>query len=205
MLEPFAGYGFNKSHAVAYSIIAYQTAYLKANYNTEFMAANLTNEMNSPDKFKEYLNLAPKYGIKVVPPSINRSETQFSVDNGEILYGLAAIKNVGANVVDSIIAEREKNGPYKSFMDFLSRQGDATLNSRLVECLIKTGCFDELGIDRAILLANLDEAFRYDKAQKSQSAFGQLSLFGGEEESMLGEFEMKNADPFPFLEKLKKT
>ena len=203
MLEPFAGYGFNKSHAVAYSIVAYQTAYLKANYNTEFLAANLTNEMNSPDKFKEYLNLAPKYGIKVVPPSINRSETQCSVDNGEILYGLAAIKNVGANVVDSIIAEREKNGPYKSFMDFLSRQGETTLNSRLVECLIKAGCFDELGTDRAVLLANLDEAFRFDKAQKSQSAFGQLSLFGGEEEDMLGEFEMKSADPLPFLEKLK--
>ena len=132
MLEPFAGYGFNKSHAVAYSIVAYQTAFLKANYNTEFLAANLTNEMNSPDKFKEYLNLAPKYGIKVVPPSINRSETQFSVDKGEILYGLAAIKNVGANVVDVIIEERSKNGPYKSFMDFLSRQGESTLNSRLV-------------------------------------------------------------------------
>ena len=203
MLEPFAGYGFNKSHAVAYSIVAYQTAFLKANYNTEFLAANLTNEMNSPDKFKEYLNLAPKYGIKVVPPSINRSETQFSVDKGEILYGLAAIKNVGANVVDVIIEERRKNGPYKSFMDFLSRQGESTLNSRLVECLIKAGCFDELGVDRAVLLANLDEALRFDKAEKAQSAFGQLSLFGDAEEVGLEEFKMRSADPLPTLEKLK--
>ncbi len=201
-LKPFAGYGFNKSHAVAYSIIAYQTAYLKANYNTEFLAANLTNEMNSPDKFKEYLNLAPKYGIKVVPPSINRSETQFSVDNEDIIYGLAAIKNVGANIVDSIISERRKNGPYKSFMDFLSRQGENTLNSRLLECLIKTGCFDELGVDRAILLANLDDALKFDKAQKSQSAFGQLSLFG-EEESVMNNFEMKEVPPFLYMEKLK--
>ncbi len=201
-LEPFAGYGFNKSHAVAYSIIAYQTAYLKANYNTEFLAANLTNEMNSPDKFKEYLNLAPKYNIRVVPPSINRSETQFSVDNGDIIYGLAAIKNVGANIVDSIISERRKNGPYKSFMDFLSRQGENTLNSRLLECLIKAGCFDELGVDRAVLLANLDEALKFDKAQKSQSAFGQLSLFG-EEESTMNTFEMRSVDPFPNMEKLK--
>ena len=201
-LKPFAGYGFNKSHAVAYSIIAYQTAFLKANYNTEFLAANLTNEMNSPDKFKEYLNLAPKYGIKVVPPSINRSETQFSVDNGDIIYGLAAIKNVGANIVDSIISERRKNGPYKSFMDFLSRQGENTLNSRLLECLIKTGCFDELGVDRAILLANLDDALKFDKAQKSQSAFGQLSLFG-EEESVMNTFEMKEVPPFLYMEKLK--
>ncbi|MBQ0071883.1 MAG: DNA polymerase III subunit alpha, partial [Spirochaetales bacterium] len=201
-LEPFAGYGFNKSHAVAYSVVAYQTAFLKANYNTEFLAANLTNEMGSPDKFKEYLNLAPKYGIRVVPPSINRSETEFSVDKGEILYGLAGIKNVGSNVADSIIAEREKNGPYKSFMDFLSRQGESSLNSRLVECLIKTGCFDELGVDRAVLLANLEEAFRYDKAQKAASAYGQLSLFGGEDEDEMGEFEMRPAEPFPPLEKL---
>jgi len=201
-LKPFAGYGFNKSHAVAYSIVAYQTAFLKANYNTEFLAANLTNEMNSPDKFKEYLNLAPKYGIKVVPPSINRSETQFSVDNGDIIYGLAAIKNVGSNIVDSIISERRKNGPYKSFMDFLSRQGENSLNSRLLECLIKTGCFDELGVDRAVLLANLDDALRFDKAQKSQSAFGQLSLFG-EEETMMNTFEMKDVPPFPHMEKLK--
>ncbi len=201
-LKPFAGYGFNKSHAVAYSIIAYQTAFLKANYNTEFLAANLTNEMNSPDKFKEYLNLAPKYGIKVVPPSINRSETQFSVDNGDIIYGLAAIKNVGANIVDAIITERKKNGPYKSFMDFLSRQGENTLNSRLLECLIKTGCFDELGVDRAILLANLDEALNFDRVQKNHSAFGQLSLFGEEEET-ISTFEMKDVPPFPYMEKLK--
>ncbi len=201
-LKPFAGYGFNKSHAVAYSIIAYQTAYLKANYNTEFLAANLTNEMNSPDKFKEYLNLAPKYGIKVVPPSINRSETQFSVDNGDIIYGLAAIKNVGANIVDAIISERRKNGEYKSFMDFLSRQGENTLNSRLLESLIKAGCFDELGIDRAVLLANLDEALKFDKAQKNQCAFGQLSLFG-EEEDVMNTFEMRPVDPLPYMEKLK--
>lgn len=202
ILEPFAGYGFNKSHAVAYSIIAYQTAFLKANYNTEFLAANLTNEMNSPDKFKEYLNLAPKYGIKIVPPSINRSEKQFSVDNGDIIYGLAGIKNVGGTIVESIIQERENNGKYKSFMDFLSRQGSTSLNSRLLECLIKAGCFDELGVDRATLLASLDDAMKFDKEQKSHSAFGQLSLFG-EDDSEISKFEMKEVPPFPPLEKLK--
>lgn len=203
ILEPFAGYGFNKSHAVAYSIIAYQTAYLKANYNTEFLAANLTNEMGNPDKFKEYLNLAPKYGINVVPPSINRSETQFTVDNGEIIYGLAAIKNVGSNVVDTIIKEREKNGKYKSFIDFISRQEDSTLNTRLLESLIKTGCFDETGADRATLLCNLDDALKFDKEQRERSAFGQLSLFGSEEEEEMDQFVMKKAEPLPLIEKLK--
>ena len=203
ILEPFAGYGFNKSHAVAYSVVAYQTAYLKANYRAEFLAANLTNEMGNPDKFKEYLNLAPRYGLKIVPPSINRSTSQFNVDKGDIIYGLAGIKNVGAGVVDIIIEEREKNGPYKSFMEFLDRQGDNTLNTRLLESLIKAGAFDELGTDRATLLANLDDALKFDKANKANSAFGQMSLFGGEEDTMLAGFEMKEAEPLPLTERLR--
>lgn len=202
ILEPFAGYGFNKSHAVAYSIVAYQTAFLKANFRAEFLAANLTNEMNSPDKFKEYLNLAPRYGIKIVPPSINRSDKHFNVDKGDIIYGLAGIKNVGEGVVEIIVEEREKNGPYKSFMDFLDRQGETTLNSRLIESLIKAGAFDELGVDRATLLANLEDALKFDKSNKANSAFGQMSLFGDVEEG-LGEFEMRQADPFPLMELLR--
>lgn len=203
ILEPFAGYGFNKSHAVAYSIVAYQTAYLKANFKAEFLAANLTNEMGSPDKFKEYLNLAPKYGIKIVPPSINRSEKHFNVDSGDIIYGLAGIKNVGEAVVELIVEEREKNGPYKDFMDFLSRQSENTLNSRLIESLIKAGAFDELGTDRATLLANLEDALKFDKSNKAHSAFGQMSLFGDDEEDGLGGFEMRVTDPLPIMEMLK--
>ena len=204
ILEPFAGYGFNKSHAVAYSVVAYQTAYLKANFRAEFLAANLTNEMGSPDKFKEYLNLAPKYGIKIVPPSINRSDKHFNVDKGDIIYGLAGIKNVGEGVVEIIVEEREKNGPYKSFMDFLDRQGENTLNSRLIESLIKAGAFDELGVDRATLLANLEDALKFDKANKANSAFGQMSLFGDdEEEGGLGTFEMREAEKFPLMELLR--
>lgn len=203
ILEPFAGYGFNKSHAVAYSVVAYQTAYLKANYLAEFLAANLTNEMNSPEKFKEYLNLAPKYNLKIVPPSINRSDKHFNVDKEDIIYGLAGIKNVGAGVVDLIIEEREKNGPYKSFMEFLERQGDNTLNTRLLESLIKAGAFDELGTDRATLLENLEDALRFDKANKANLAFGQMSLFGEEEDTKLADYTMKPAQPLPLAERLK--
>lgn len=203
ILEPFAGYGFNKSHAVAYSVVAYQTAYLKANYLAEFLAANLTNEMGNPDKFKEYLNLAPKYNIRIVPPSINRSEKFFNVDKGDIIYGLAGIKNVGSGVVELIVEEREKNGPYKSFMEFLDRQGENTLNSRLIESLIKAGAFDELGTDRGTLLANLEDALRFDKANKASSAFGQMSLFGGDEDTKLEDFQMKPSEPLATSTRLK--
>ena len=201
ILEPFAGYGFNKSHAVAYSIVAYQTAYLKANFPAEFLAANLTNEMGNPSKFTEYLNLAPKYGLKILPPSINKSEKHFNVADGDIVYGLAGIKGVGEGVVEQIVKEREANGPYRSFMDFLSRQGEGMLNSKTLESMIKAGAFDELGEDSATLLANLEDALKFDRNSKEATAYGQLSLFGDDTEA-LGEFEMKKVEPFPLVEKL---
>ena len=200
ILEPFAGYGFNKSHAVAYSIVAYQTAFLKANYPAEFLAANLTNEMNNPAKFTEYLNLAPKYGLKILPPSINKSEKHFNVVDGDIIYGLAGIKNVGENIVGEIIKEREANGPYKDFMDFLSRQSEG-VNSKTIESLIKAGAFDELGTDTATLIENLDDALRFDKETREATAYGQLSLFGSED-PVIGEFKMREAIPIPVMEKL---
>ncbi len=200
ILEPFAGYGFNKSHAVAYSVVAYQTAFLKANYPAEFLAANLTNEMGNPAKFTEYLNLAPKYGLRILPPSINNSEKHFNVVNGDIVYGLAGIKNVGENIVGEIIREREQNGPYKDFMDFLSRQGDG-LNSKTIESLIKAGAFDEMGTDAATLLANLEDALRFDRDTKETTAYGQLSLFG-DDDPAIGQFTMRSAEPMPMKEKL---
>ncbi|MDY5931401.1 MAG: DNA polymerase III subunit alpha [Candidatus Ornithospirochaeta sp.] len=201
ILEPFAGYGFNKSHAVAYSVVAYQTAFLKANYPAEFLAANLTNEMSNPDKFTEYLNLAPKYGLKILPPSINRSEKHFNVSNGDIIYGLAGIKNVGESITEGIIREREKNGPYKDFMEFLSRQSES-INSKTLESLIKAGAFDELGEGRATLLANLDDAIKFDRAEREASAYGQLSLFG-EEEASIGSFRMREVEEWEKNEKLR--
>ena len=200
ILEPFAGYGFNKSHAVAYSVVAYQTAFLKANYPAEFLAANLTNEMNNPAKFTEYLNLAPKYGLRILPPSINKSEKHFNVVDGDIIYGLAGIKNVGENIVGEIIREREEHGPYKDFMDFLSRQSES-INSKTVESLIKAGAFEELGTDTATLLDNLEDALQFDKETKESTAYGQLSLFGSDD-PVIGEFTMRPAEPMPLMEKL---
>ena len=201
ILEPFAGYGFNKSHAVAYSVVAYQTAFLKANYPAEFLAANLTNEMGNPVKFSEYLNLAPKYGLRILPPSINKSDKHFNVADGDIIYGLAGIKGVGEGPVEAIVREREANGPYTSFMEFLSRQSEGVVNSKILDALIRAGAFDELGIDSATLLANLEDALKFDKASKDTTAYGQLSLFGDDDETM-NEFNMKPVDPFPKAEKL---
>ena len=201
ILEPFAGYGFNKSHAVAYSIVAYQTAYLKANYPAEFLAANLTNEKNNPGKFTEYLNLAPQMGLRILPPSINRSYKDFGVSNGDIVYGLSGVRNVGEAVSDMIVKERMENGPYKDFINFITRLPEPP-SSRLCESLIKAGCFDETGENRATLMANLEEALAYGKSTRDLTAGGQMSLFGDEDEAM-NDFKMKFVEDWSKEEKLK--
>lgn len=204
MLEPFAGYGFNKSHAVAYSIVAYQTAYLKANYPAEFLAANLTNEMNNPDKFKEYLNVAENMGLEILPPSINYSEKSFSVVDNKIVYGLAGIKNVGEVAVAKIIEEREKNGPYKSFMDFLQRSNPKVLNSKLLESLIIAGAFDSLKINRPSLLSALPEAVKFAQGIIEDKEIGQMSLFEEFEQDSYNEFEIPELPDWNILEKLER-
>ncbi len=202
MLLPFAGYGFNKSHAAAYSVVAYHTAYLKANYPNEFMAANLTNEMNSPDKFSLYLADTRSMGIKITPPSINHSGRQFTVVDGQIVYGLQGIKNVGEAAVESILAERKEGGAFTSFLDFLQRNEPRVLNSRLVESLIKSGAFDELGVNRPTLLANMEQAIKYAQKRRESTAFGQVSLFGAEEEASMETFSMEEMEDSTLLEKL---
>ena len=133
ILIPFAGYGFNKSHAAAYSVVAYRTAYLKANFPAEFIAANLTNEIASTDKLPEYIAEGRKMGIPIDPPDVNRSEPYFSVVDGHIVYGLLGIKGLGEQAAEMIAAEREKNGPYADFMDFLERVDLRTVNKRALE------------------------------------------------------------------------
>lgn len=142
ILEPFAGYGFNRSHAVAYSVIAYRTAYLKAHHPVEFMAANLTNEMDNPDKFALYITLCSKMGIDVLPPSINESEAHFSVEGGSIRFGLAGIKGIGEDPARLIVQERESNGPYEDIDDFIHRSEQSLLCTRILEGLILTGAFE---------------------------------------------------------------
>lgn len=202
MLLPFAGYGFNKSHAAAYSVVAYRTAYLKANFPAEFMAANLTNEMNSPDKFAQYLIETKGMGLEIAPPSINDSDRQFTVVDGKIIYGLQGIKHVGESAVESILRERQENGPYKDFLDFLYRSEPKALNSKLLESLIQSGAFDGLGDNRPTLMANMEAAVKHAQKRRESAAFGQASLFDAEEEAAMETFEMEVHPDSTLLEKL---
>jgi DNA polymerase III subunit alpha len=185
LLKPFAGYGFNKSHAAAYSILAYQTAYLKANFPVEFIAANLTNEINSTDKFADYLLEARQMGITVRPPDINHSDKYFGVLDGEIVFGLVGIKNVGAAAVDHILAARAAGGPFTGFLDFLERIDTRSVNRKVIETLAQVGAFDPLGQERATLLANMDVYFEAAGHARENRLAGQVSLF--EDASETGE------------------
>ena len=188
ILVPFAGYGFNKSHAAAYSVIAYHTAYLKANFPAEFMAANLTNEINSTDKDKlsECISEARKMGIEIDPPDINRSGKLFTVVDGRIVYGLLGIKGLGDGPAGEIVNCRQEGagGPYKDFIDFLNRADIKAVGKSVIEKLIQTGAFDSLGKNREILLGNFERAVEYAQSIKDDRKFGQASLFGdtGEKE-----------------------
>ncbi len=181
LLQPFAGYGFNKSHAAAYSVLAYQTAYLKANHPVEFIAANLTNEVGNPDKFAEYLEEAQVLEIGVIPPDVNRSRKYFAVDGNDVVFGLVGIKNIGGGAVDAIVEERDQNGPYRSFSDFLERHDMRVVNKKVVETAIQVGLFDSLGTNRATLAANLDRLVDAASYQREGRASGQSSLFGDDE------------------------
>ncbi|MGI6433474.1 MAG: DNA polymerase III subunit alpha [Sphaerochaetaceae bacterium] len=204
MLRPFARYGFNKSHAAAYSVIAYQTAYLKANYPAEFMAANLTNEMNNPDKFAQYLRETKEMGLSIASPSVNSSDRLFTVAEGKIMYGLQGIKHVGEGAVEQILAERKEHGPYTGFLDFLYRSEPRVLNSKLLESLIQSGAFDGLGENRPTLMASSESAVKYAQKRRENEAFGQASLFDADEQAAMETFEMEQLPDSTLLEKLEK-
>jgi len=178
LMAKFAGYGFNKSHSAAYALIAYQTAYLKAHYPAEFMAALLSCDVNNTDKVVTYINECGDRGIDVLPPDINESDRDFTVVSGRIRFGLAAVKNVGGSALDSIIEERGKEGPYKSLEDFCCRVDSRKVNKRVIESLIKAGAFDSLGAKRSQLFAILDQAMEQAQSAQRDRMSGQISLFG---------------------------
>ncbi|MBR4159102.1 MAG: DNA polymerase III subunit alpha, partial [Spirochaetia bacterium] len=182
-LKPFSRYGFNKSHAAAYSVVAYRTAYLKCHYPAEFMAANLTNEIGNPDQFKKYLEETKFMKLKILPPTINVSEKFFTVDNGKIVYGIQGIKDTGDAVVDEVLRAR-KDGPFKSFDDFLKRVDLRVLNKRVVDSLIKAGVFDELESNRAKLAYNAERLIDYYSAEQEKEKMGMISLFGDDDVAM---------------------
>ncbi|MCO1574921.1 DNA polymerase III subunit alpha [Crossiella sp. SN42] len=184
---PFAGYAFNKSHAAAYGLVSYWTAYLKANYRAEYMAALLTSVGDNKDKSAVYLSECRRLGIKVLPPDVNESALRFSAVGTDIRFGLGAIRNVGANVVESIITTREKKGKYSSFTDFLDKSELVCCNKRVIESLIKAGAFDSFGSTRLALMQVHEEAVDAVVGLKRQEAMGQFDLFGGGDDSEAGE------------------
>ncbi len=176
---PFAGYAFNKSHAAGYGLVSYWTAYLKANYQAEYMAALLTSVADNKDKSAVYLSECRRQGIKVLPPDVNESALRFGAVGTDIRFGLGGIRNVGTNVVDSIIRTRQKKRRYADFVDFLQKSELVVCNKRVIESLIKAGAFDSLGHTRLGLFQNHEAAVEAVVSVKREEAHGQFDLFGG--------------------------
>ena len=177
VLLPFSSYAFNKSHSEAYALVSYQTAYLKAHFPAEFMAALLTSKMSDKTKVATYLAECRRMGINVLVPDVNESVADYAAVGGEIRVGLRAVRNVGTNVVEGIIKSREEKGAYTSFQDFLDKIPLSACNKRSIECLIKAGGFDSLGETRRALVAIVDEAIDSVTPVKRNEAAGQFDLF----------------------------
>lgn len=179
----FKDYGFNKSHSVAYSILAYQTAYLKAHYPTEFLTANLSVNKNKTEEISLFLNECRKMGIEILPPDVNKSFVDFSIENGKIRFGLAAIKNVGESAVEEIIKTRQEK-PFEDIYDFCIRVDSKAVNKRAMEGLILAGAFDNLHPNRAYLFENLEEILKYSARKKENISQGLISLFGSADDNL---------------------
>lgn len=177
-LLPFSNYAFNRAHAAGYALLSYQTAYLKANYPAEYMAALLTSVGDDKDKAAAYLTECRKMGITVLPPDVNSSAREFTAVGDDIRFGLGAVRNLGCDVVDLIISARTRQGPFTDFFDFLRKVDAAVCNRRVVESLIKAGAFDSLGHPRKGLYELHGEAIDVAMASKRAAAIGQFELFG---------------------------
>ena len=180
-LIPFSDYAFNRAHSAGYGVVSFWTAYLKANYPTEYMAALLSSVKDDKDKSALYLNECRRMGIKVLPPDVNESDSEYTPRESDIRFGLAAIRNVGENVVGSIVRNREAKGRYTSFGDFLAKVDAMVCNKKTIESLIKAGAFDSLGATRKGLMAVHLEAIDSISESKRAESIGQFDLFGGGE------------------------
>ena len=191
ILVPFSDYAFNKAHTAGYGLVSYWTSYLKANYPAEYMAALLTSVKDDKDKSALYLGECRRMGIKVLPPDVNESDANFTAVGGDIRFGLSAIRNVGENVVESVIATRRGKGRFVSFSDYLHKVSAVACNKRTVESLIKAGAFDSLGHTRRGLTAVFEQSIDDVIDIKRNEAIGQDSLFGGGQEAADAAFEIE--------------
>ncbi len=198
----FASYAFNKAHAACYAVVAYRTALLKCYYPVEFMTALLNSFITVQDTVASYIGYCKQRGIRLLPPDVNRSLTRFSVENGCIRFGLAAIKNVGEGVVNEVLEQREAGGPFRDFSDFVKRAG--SINKRTLEWLIKAGCFDSFGVSRKYLMAHYELELSAAGAERKRIELGQFSLFDIQEGSSAPQkaLSKEETDEFPLAELL---
>jgi len=199
-MAKFAGYGFNKSHSAAYALVAYQTAYLKTHYAPEFMTALLTSEAGNQDKISQYIFECKKLGVRVLPPDVNESGYEFTVNGeGEVRFALSAIKNLGTPAIAAILEARGKEGKFKSLSDFCRRVDLKPFTPKMLECLVLAGAFDFASSSRAALKEAVEKTFRQSQGLQADSQRGQTSLFGGESESPDALPEVKELTPAQVL------
>ena len=203
-IEPFAGYGFNRSHAACYALIGYQTAYLKAHWPTEFMAALLTQDMGNQDKTIKNIAECREMGIRILAPDLNESQADFAVVDGGIRFGLAAVKNVGLKAVESIIEERDNQEPFKDLLDFCKRVDGTKVNRRVLEGLIQCGSFDFAGIERSRLFGSLDDVIRICGSNQDPNQLNMFTSFSGDHSGTGGFFEFPHMEEWDEREKLMK-
>lgn len=201
-IQKFAAYGFNKSHSAAYALVTFQTAWLKAHYTIEFLAALLTLEMGSTDNTYKNLADCKRHGIDVLPPDVNSSCSDFTVCDEGIRFGLGAVKGIGDKAVDAIVSAREEGGPFHSISDLCLRCSGGQVTRRVVESLIKTGAFSSLSTNRAALLASVEAAFSWASTVQADRDAGQMGLFGGGNGESHPEPEMAEAAPLDSLVEL---
>ena len=200
----FAKYAFNKSHAAAYAVVAYQTAYLKCHFPVEFMAALMTSVIDNPPKVADYILSCRRMGIAILPPDINKGDSTFSVDGGEIRYGLSAIKSIGKPVIEAIVAERNQRGDFTSLRDFIERMTGKDVNKKAIENFIKAGAFDELPGNRRQKMMVYAQILDAIVQEKKNMMAGQMSLFDfvSEEEKTAYEIHMPDVEEYPKEAKL---
>ncbi len=202
LMEKFAGYGFNKSHSVAYALIAYQTAYLKSHFKEPFIAAVLSSDMDNTEKVVRFVDECNYMGISLIPPNINLSDYVFSVtEDNKIIYGLGSIKGVGKAIIEIIIEERKKNGEFISLDNLLTRCGTNKINKRVIEALIKSGSFDIFGKTRSSLMSSYPESMKMADQNSKNISQGQIDIFGFSEEDSKKIF-VKKEEEWPTIKKL---
>lgn len=202
-MAKFGEYGFNKSHSAAYALITYQTAYLKSNFPIEYMTALLSCDRDNTDKVVEYIQESKKMGIKVLPPNVNNSLVDFSIEDQQIRFGLTALKNVGLNAVQSIIDSRSEEGIFENIYNLCERVDLRLVNKKVLECLIKSGACDDFQANRASLFNSIDKALDYGQKAKEEKNSGQFSLFGEEQAQEINiSFDVEIVEEWSQKEKL---